>query len=73
MATEIIVYERNYKTVITPNFHGNQVFCNIWNTFEMKDGFSPASGFLNFKLSYGAIQVLRNAICMEIGPPPTPS
>ena len=32
------------------SFHGNQLFCNIWNTFEMKDSFSPASGFWNFKL-----------------------
>ena len=24
----------------TNSFHGNQLFCNILNTFEMKDGFS---------------------------------
>ena len=29
----------------TNSFHGNQLFCNIRNAFEMKDGFSPASGF----------------------------
>ena len=36
----------------TYSFHGNQLFCNIQNTFEMKNGFSPASGFYNYKAIY---------------------
>ena len=34
------------------SFHGNRLFYNIWNTFEMKDSFSPASGFWNFNATF---------------------
>ena len=43
----------------TNSFHGNQLFGNIRNTFEMKDGFSPA--FKILKLS-----VLDNNLCGSV-------
>ena len=42
------------------SFHGNQLFCNIWNTFEMKSRFSPTSGFWHFK---GTVPILDQKLC----------
>ena len=57
-------------------------FDSFWNLFLNVDIYSIAFAvkyarinlFVNiFLFSLGAIQVLRNAFFLEIGPPPTPS